>query len=58
MRYEAVRAYVRRNAAPAAARVTDLLTDRDTHVALAVIDALGDLCKGDDDVTTRILAKP
>jgi cyclophilin family peptidyl-prolyl cis-trans isomerase/HEAT repeat protein len=58
VRYEAVKAYVRRNAPTrGCVPLTGLLTDRDTHVALAVIDALGDLCKGDDDVTTRILAE-
>lgn len=58
VRYEAVKAYVRRNAATrGCVPLTDLLTDHDTHVALAVIDALGDLCKGDDDVTARILAE-
>ena len=58
VRYEAVKAYARRNAQTrGCVPLTELITDRDTHVALAVIDALGDLCKGDDDVTTRILAE-
>ena len=58
VRYEAVKAYARRNAPPrGCVPLTDLLTDRDTHVALAVIDALGDLCKSDEDVTTRIIAE-
>ena len=58
VRYEAVKAYVRRSAATrGCVPLTDLLSDRDTHVALAVIDALGDLCKDDEDVTTRIIAE-
>lgn len=58
VRYEAVRAYARRNAVTqGCGPLLDVLADRDTHVVLAVIDALGDLCKTDDDVTARLVAE-
>lgn len=54
VRYEALRAYVRlavrtRGCQP----VYDLLDDRDTHVALAAIDAFGAICLDDKDMTKR-----
>ena len=55
VRYEAVRAFARRNAAARGCTpLIDLVADRDTHVALAAIDALGDVCKTDEEVTTRL----
>jgi cyclophilin family peptidyl-prolyl cis-trans isomerase len=58
VRYEAVRAYALRNAGTrGCGPLLDVAGDRDTHVALAAIDALGDLCKADDNVTTRIVAE-
>jgi cyclophilin family peptidyl-prolyl cis-trans isomerase/HEAT repeat protein len=33
----------------------NVLNDQNPHVVLAAIDALGDLCKEDEDVTTRLL---
>lgn len=58
VRYEAVKGYVRRNAKTRGCDpLLAVVADRDTHVALAAIDALGDLCKDDADVTMRILAE-
>jgi cyclophilin family peptidyl-prolyl cis-trans isomerase len=58
VRYEAVKAYEQRNAATRGCEpLVDLVGDRDTHVALAAIDALGRLCKDDEAVTTRIAAE-
>jgi cyclophilin family peptidyl-prolyl cis-trans isomerase/HEAT repeat protein len=58
VRYEAVKAYARRNARTrGCGPLLDVVNDRDTHVALAVIDALGDACKDDADVTTRIVTE-
>lgn len=55
VRYEALRAYVRR-VAPlrGCARVLDAISDPSLHVALAALDALGDLCEDDANVTTRL----
>jgi cyclophilin family peptidyl-prolyl cis-trans isomerase/HEAT repeat protein len=58
VRYEALRAYVRHGApANGCQPILDLLNDRDTHVVLAALDALGSLCNGNEDVTARILAE-
>lgn len=58
VRYEALRGYIRRGARTrGCAPVTELLRDQDMHVVLAALDALGDLCKEDGDVTTRLLAE-
>ncbi len=58
VRYEAVRGYARRGARTrGCAPLLAAVADRDTHVALAAIDALGDLCKEADDVTARIAAE-
>lgn len=55
VRYEAVRAYARRSAPVRGCDpLLNSIADSDVHVALAAIDALGDACKQDDDVTTRI----
>lgn len=55
VRYEAVRAYAR-HAAPTkgCAPLLDAIKDSDTSVALEALDVLGDLCKDDDGVTTRL----
>jgi cyclophilin family peptidyl-prolyl cis-trans isomerase/HEAT repeat protein len=58
VRFEAVKAYARRDAASrGCGPLLDVVNDRDTHVALAAIDALGDVCKDDADVTTRIVTE-
>ena len=58
VRYEAVKAYARRNTRTrGCGPLLDMINDRDTHVALAAIDALGDACKDDGDVTLRIVAE-
>ena len=57
VRYEAVKAFARRNARTrGCGPLLDAIGDRDTHVALAAIDALGDACRNDEDVTNRIVA--
>ena len=58
VRYEALRAYVRRAARTnGCGPILERLQDRDLHVALAAIDALGDLCKEDADITGIIMAE-
>lgn len=58
VRYEAVRGFVRRGARTRGCDpLLALLTDRDSHVAIAAVDALGDLCKDSEDVTTRVVAE-
>jgi len=58
VRYEALRGYVRRGARPrGCGPVVSLLGDQDPHVVLAAIDALGDLCKEDEPITTRLIAE-
>jgi len=58
VRYEALRAYVRRGmAAGGCGPVVDRLNDDDTHVSLAAIDALRDHCPDDQDITTRLAAE-
>ena len=55
VRYEAVRGYARVGARTrGCAPLEGALTDRDQHVVLAILDALGDLCKDDADLTTRL----
>lgn len=53
-RYEALRIYARRGAPNGCQPILDLLNDSDTHLMLAAVDALGDLCKGDEDITRRL----
>ena len=58
VRYRALRGYIRRGAPTrGCGAITSALSDQDLHVVLAAIDALGDLCKDDEDVTTRLLAE-
>jgi cyclophilin family peptidyl-prolyl cis-trans isomerase/HEAT repeat protein len=55
VRYEAVRAYIRRGVKTLGCRpLVDAMNDPDSHVALQAIDALGDACKDDDDITKRL----
>jgi cyclophilin family peptidyl-prolyl cis-trans isomerase/HEAT repeat protein len=58
VRYDALRAYVRHGArTTGCAPIVHMLTDPDLHVALAAIDALGDLCKDDEELTVRVAAE-
>jgi cyclophilin family peptidyl-prolyl cis-trans isomerase/HEAT repeat protein len=58
VRYEALRGYIRRGAPTrGCGAIMSQLNDQDLHVVVAAIDALGDLCKDDEDVTTRMLAE-
>jgi cyclophilin family peptidyl-prolyl cis-trans isomerase/HEAT repeat protein len=58
VRYEALRAYLRRGVqVNGCLPIVQQLTDDDTHVSLAALDALGDQCKDDQDITTRVLAE-
>lgn len=55
VRLEAVRAWARREAATnGCMRLLDQIRDPSVPVVLAVIDALGDQCKGDINVTDRL----
>jgi cyclophilin family peptidyl-prolyl cis-trans isomerase len=58
VRYEAVRGFVRRGAPTVGCGpLVALISDSDTNVALAAIDALGDQCKSDEDVTNRLVVE-
>jgi cyclophilin family peptidyl-prolyl cis-trans isomerase/HEAT repeat protein len=58
VRYEALRGYIRRGArSRGCGPIVGLLDDKDPHVLLAAIDALGDLCKDDEAITTRLAAE-
>jgi cyclophilin family peptidyl-prolyl cis-trans isomerase/HEAT repeat protein len=58
VRYEAVRAYGRHAArTQGCGPFLELISDADPHVSLAAMDALGDHCKEDDEVTGRVLAE-
>jgi cyclophilin family peptidyl-prolyl cis-trans isomerase/HEAT repeat protein len=58
VRYDALRAYVRYGARTnGCAAVTSMINDHDLHVALAAIDALGDVCKDDEELTARLAAE-
>jgi cyclophilin family peptidyl-prolyl cis-trans isomerase/HEAT repeat protein len=58
VRYEALRTYVRRGVPVSGCQpLVSMLSDDDTHVTLAALDALGDQCKDDKDITTRVLAE-
>jgi cyclophilin family peptidyl-prolyl cis-trans isomerase/HEAT repeat protein len=55
VRYEAVRGFARRGVVTLGCDPLEAMTkDRDLHVALAAIDALGDTCKADTELTDRI----
>ena len=58
VRYEALRAYVRRAARTnGCGPILDRREDRDQHVVLAAFDALGDLCKDDEEITALVMAE-
>jgi cyclophilin family peptidyl-prolyl cis-trans isomerase/HEAT repeat protein len=58
VRYEAVRAWVRRGApAHGCQPLLGALSDDSDHVVLSAIDALGDLCQADGDITDRVTAE-
>lgn len=58
VRYDALRAYISHGARTnGCAPITSMINDHDLHVALAAIDALGDLCKDDDELTVRVAAE-
>lgn len=58
VRYEALRGYIRRGAGTrGCGPIVNQLDDKDPHVLLAAIDALGDLCKDDEAITTRLIAE-
>lgn len=58
VRYEGLRAYVRRGATTnGCGPIETLAADSDLHVALAALDALGDLCKDDEELTARVAAQ-
>jgi cyclophilin family peptidyl-prolyl cis-trans isomerase len=58
VRYEAVRAYLRRGVQTGGcAPLVNALSDDDLDVVLAALDGLGDACKDDEDITTRLIAE-
>jgi cyclophilin family peptidyl-prolyl cis-trans isomerase len=58
VRYEGLRGYVRRSArTKGCGPILDAINDTDPSIALAALDALGDLCKEDDAVTARLAAE-
>jgi len=58
VRYEGVKAYARRGAAARGCDpLLNALNDGDPNVSLAAFDALGDVCKDDDEVTARLVAE-
>jgi cyclophilin family peptidyl-prolyl cis-trans isomerase len=58
VRYEALRAYVRRAAGTnGCGPIESRTNDPDLHVVLAAFDALGDLCKNDQELTDRVMAE-
>lgn len=58
VRFDALRAYVRQGARTSGcAPILSMIHDPDLHVVLAAIDALGDLCKDDQELTVRVAAE-
>lgn len=58
VRFEAVRAFARHQAkSDGCVPLTQMVNDRNEHVALAAIDALGDACAEDDDALQRLLGE-
>ncbi len=58
VRFEAVRGWARRETdAHGCGPLLDALSDTSLHVALAAIDALGERCLQDDDITTRTVSE-
>ena len=55
VRYEAVRAWARHEtAADGCQPLVGALSDQNLHVVLLALDALGDRCRGDGDITDRL----
>src|SRR5258708_27710460 len=58
VRYAALRAYIRRGAPlNGCTPIVTALADADSHLVLAAFDALGDLCKADENITRRLIAE-
>lgn len=57
VRFDAVRAYARRGAPHGCAPLLELLADTDSHVVLATLDALGEVCTTDQDALMRLTAE-
>jgi cyclophilin family peptidyl-prolyl cis-trans isomerase len=58
VRLEAVRAWIRRGVAQHGCQpLVDAMRDRNPHVALFAIDALGDACKDDESITVLIASE-
>ncbi len=58
VRYEAVRAYARREAVSrGCAPIVSAIRDASLHVVLAALDALGQSCSSDDSITDRLVAE-
>ena len=58
VRLEAVRAWTRRGVKEHGCQpLLDALADESTHVVLAAIDALGDVCRDDASITTRMASE-
>ena len=58
VRYEALRGYARGHArTDGCGPVLEALSDKSLHVALAAIDALGDVCKNDEGVVDRLVGE-
>ena len=58
VRYEALRGYARHQAkSDGCGPLLEAMSDESPHVALAAIDALGDVCKGDENVVIRLTAE-
>lgn len=56
VRYEGLRAWTRHHTqAKGCGPIADALSDPSPHVALFAIDALGEQCRDNDDLTTRLL---
>jgi cyclophilin family peptidyl-prolyl cis-trans isomerase/HEAT repeat protein len=58
VRFEAVRAWVRRGVKEHGCQpLLDALNDRSVHVVLAALDALGDVCRDDASITSRLASE-
>ena len=58
VRLEAVRAWIRRGVALHGCQpLLDALNDQSRHVVLAALDALGDVCRDDEAITSRLASE-
>jgi cyclophilin family peptidyl-prolyl cis-trans isomerase len=58
IRYEVVRAFIRYSAKTRGCQpIVDLMNDPDPQVMLLAIDALGEACKDDEEITKRLLGE-